>query len=206
MFEINNNTVTEAAEAAITRFEINSEKDFIQKCFIKNLEVEDGNYGKQVKLTVCKGGATASQWICANPEGDKELPNGKILTKEAQINDVTLKLGSICQLFSDDFNLSGATLEEVVESVINSTKDKWETTEVNVKFELKNGFVNPSKYYPFVEKIGVEESKLKTTKKDREALAEYLNVTPDIEDTSLDGSGDIDNMFGTEDDKEDLAF
>lgn len=179
MFTVDNNT----SESNLKFFGINREEDFIQKdVVIRNIEITDGVYGKQMKVTIGKDDAESSQWVCQEPSEDKELPNGKMLTKDQQIATVTKVIAHIGRKFlGEAFKATGATFDEIVVDLIKQTKDLWETTKLNCKFELKNGFANPAKYVPFLELPG--ENKLYISEKDREALQAKLSIKPDTEDT-----------------------
>ena len=181
MFKVDNNS----SEGSLKYFMINSESDFIQKdVVIKNIEVTDGTFGKQLKVTVGKDEAEAYQWVAQEPGEDKELPSGKTLTKDQQVDNVIKVIAHIGRRFlGEGFKASGATFDEVVNDLVKQTKDMWPTTKLNAKFEINSkGYAGLAKYVPFLEKEG--EDKLYVSIKDKQALAEKLSVSPDTETES----------------------
>ena len=174
-------------EDSVKYFSIDIEEDFIQKDVkINNIEIEDGTYGKQLKITVSKGDATAYNWFCSEPEGDKELPNGKILTLNKQIETVekiVLHIGH--RYLGKDFVVPEAkSFDDLINQLISLTKSKWGTTLLNAKFEFnKKGFAGLSKYVPFIEIPG--EEYLTISLKDKVSLKNKLNTSETLPDADL---------------------
>lgn len=169
-------------EDTVKYFSINREEDFIQKNIrISNIEVEDGNYGKQLKLTVSKDEASAYNWLCGEPGPDKELPGGTVLTTEKQIKTAEQVVLHIARRFDPSWTIPVVkSFDELVSKLVADTKDKWETTPLNAKFEInKKGYAGLAKFTPILEIEGT--NKLYITDKDRTALAEKAAIKPDVE-------------------------
>ena len=187
MFKITKDTKEETGQKF---FAIDSIKDFVQEdCFITDMIVEEGQYGTQLKVTVGKEGASTSGWLAKKPEADVTLPSGKVLTNEAQIKNASSTIAHICRKYlGEDLVVEGTTFEEVCNSMIAQTKDKWATTPLRVKFMLKatgkGNFANLAKYLPIFENMSVdkEKSKLKITLTDKAAFNAATGIIPDTDD------------------------
>lgn len=189
MFTVDNNT----SESNLKFFGINREEDFIQKdVTIRNIEVENTNWGKKLKVTIGKDDAETDTWVCDEPGEDRDY-NGKTITKEMQIATVTKVIAHIGRKFlGGNFKATGVTFDEIVGDLVSQTKTLWDTTKLNAKLELKNGYTNLAKWVPFLELPG--EDKLYVSDKDREALAEKLKtaqIKSDSEDTEETTEKDV---------------
>ena len=128
--------------------------------------------------------------MCQAPEGDKQLPNGKILTKQQQIDNTERTILHIGRRFlGNGWTIPEVdSFEELVNELISLTKDKWATTSLNAKFEFNNkGYASLSKYVPFIELPN--ENRLKVSEKDKAALRDKFSTIPDTEES--DNSSDI---------------
>lgn len=185
MFTVNK----ESAESSLKYFTIDSETDLIQKdVIVKNIEVEVGTYGKQLKITIGKDEAETYQWIAQEPGGDKVLPNGKTLTQAQQEENVVKTIAHIGRRFlGEDFSASGTSFDGICNDLIKQTKPLWEKTKLNAKFEINaKGYAGLCKYVPFLEIEG--EGKLKIYQKDRDSLKNRVSTksVPDSEPDEVD--------------------
>jgi len=183
MFTVNK----DSAESSLKYFIVNDREDFIQKdVIVKNIEVEDGTYGKQLKITVGKDEAESYNWIASEPGEDKEI-RGKILTTEAQAEAVSKVVTHIGRRFlGEEFSASGKNFGEFCNDLIKQTKPLWEKTKLNAKFIINDkGFSQLAKYVPFLENEG--DNKLKITSNDEKALAnKKAKSVPDKEENTTD--------------------
>ena len=197
MFQVNK----ESPENSLKFFIIDRKEDFIQKdVTVRNIEIETGTYGKQLKITVGRDEAESYNWVAQEPGPDKEI-NGKILTTKAQADSVMKVVTHIGRRFlGEDFTASGKNFEEFCNDLIKQTKPLWEKTKLNAKFIINDkGYGGLAKYVPFLENEG--ENKLKITTKDEEAL-----IRKRTNATSVNKEADVENDEVSAAKSDDLPF
>jgi hypothetical protein len=179
------NVTAESHKPTLSFFSIEKVEDFIQKdVYIKDMVIEDGIYGKQLKVTIMKDDAEMFTWMCAEPIEDKILPDGKILTREKQINNVIKTVTHIGGRFlGETWTTTGVkSYEELLTVLIKETKSLWATTKLNVKLEFnKKGFTAITKIIPFLENTNKGEKLLTIKKKDEDSLIKHLSIKPSLE-------------------------
>lgn len=193
---MNFNVTAESKKETLKFFSINTLEDFIQKdVVIKDMCIEDGTYGKQLKVTIAKDEAELFGWLCAEPVEEKTI-KGKTITLEQQVSTVVKTVGHIGTRFlGDDWVTDGiSSYTELLEFLIKETKPFWGKTKFNIKLDFNSkGFPTINRYIPFLEKP--TEKTLRISKADDEKLAKQRKITPDSpKELGLD-----DNSFETQD-------
>ena len=189
------NVTAESHKPTLSFFSIEKVEDFIQKdVYIKDMVIEDGIYGKQLKVTIMKDDAEMFTWMCAEPTEDKILSDGKILTREKQINNVIKTVTHIGGRFlGETWTTTGVnSYEKLLTILIKETKSLWATTKLNVKLEFnKKGFPAITKIIPFLENTNKGEKLLTIKKKDEDSLIKHQSIKPTVETEAAD------NLFDT---------
>ena len=179
------NVTKESSKPTLQFFSIEKVEDFIQKnVCIKDMSIEDGTYGKQLKITIQKDEAELFTWMCAEPVEDKTLPSGKILTKDKQVSSIIKTVAHIgCRFLGEDWVTEGvSSYEELLNTLIKQTKPLWATTKLNVKLEFNNkNFPTISRYIPFFENEATGEKLLTIKKKDEDSLIKHQSIKPSSE-------------------------